>query len=425
MSTAITSVSACGWVHRMAGNSGDPGRTVASKVAVILAAFTAGAEHTLSQIAHQTSLPVSTVHRLLSRPGGRGAARLPPARGRAAGDRAGAVQLHPAHGDPCRSVAVRAAAGSDARVRHQRRRARRGLCGRRAGVRRSWGIDRRGRGAGRRPCRPDARASPAFAAAGGPRLEPGTRCGAMAPTVRSADPVLRSCTGWRRAGRTGSHAPAGPARPGNQVAHHDRRSGVGVLRVIASPPTRCGSTTVKFGYGNLCRVDDHPHTAGSAPAVRRDPAHTSICRGRAIMGKRRLNGSRFDLLPLGELADLAAVAAHKALVDTLSGRAPGTVPPVSDPVAELLVELLAAWAADARRDPPVWEVLSAPEIRGVPSVRSPSTPRRPLRQTCLVAPDNRAWLMRCGSPPISAPGCAVRTACLRRGHMRSTRSSPS
>ena len=49
----------------MAGNSGDPGRTVASKVAVILAAFTAGAEHTLSQLAHQTSLPVSTVHRLL------------------------------------------------------------------------------------------------------------------------------------------------------------------------------------------------------------------------------------------------------------------------------------------------------------------------------------------------------------------------
>ena len=65
MSTAITSVSASGWVHHMAGNSGDPGRTVASKVAVILAAFTAGAEHTLSQIAHQTSLPVSTVHRLL------------------------------------------------------------------------------------------------------------------------------------------------------------------------------------------------------------------------------------------------------------------------------------------------------------------------------------------------------------------------
>jgi DNA-binding IclR family transcriptional regulator len=49
----------------MAGNSGDPGRTVASKVAVILAAFAAGAEHTLSQIAYQTRLPVSTVHRLL------------------------------------------------------------------------------------------------------------------------------------------------------------------------------------------------------------------------------------------------------------------------------------------------------------------------------------------------------------------------
>jgi len=49
----------------MAGNSADPGRTVVSKIALILAAFTAGAEHTLSQLAYQTSLPVSTVHRLL------------------------------------------------------------------------------------------------------------------------------------------------------------------------------------------------------------------------------------------------------------------------------------------------------------------------------------------------------------------------
>ncbi len=49
----------------MAGNSADPGRSVASKVALILAAFTAGTEHTLSQLAYQTSLPVSTVHRLL------------------------------------------------------------------------------------------------------------------------------------------------------------------------------------------------------------------------------------------------------------------------------------------------------------------------------------------------------------------------
>jgi DNA-binding IclR family transcriptional regulator len=49
----------------MAGNSADPGRTVASQVALILAAFTAGGEHTLSQLAYQTSLPVSTVHRLL------------------------------------------------------------------------------------------------------------------------------------------------------------------------------------------------------------------------------------------------------------------------------------------------------------------------------------------------------------------------
>jgi len=44
------------------------------------------------------------------------------------------------------------------------------------------------------------------------------------------------------------------------------------------------------------------------------------------MGKRRLNGSTFDLLLPGDLADLAAVAADNALIDALSGRAPGTVP---------------------------------------------------------------------------------------------------
>ena len=82
------------------------------------------------------------------------------------------------------------------------------------------------------------------------------------------------------------------------------------------------------------------------------------------MGKRRLGGSRFDLLPLGDLADLAAVAADDALIDALSGRAPDTVPPVGDPVAELLFELLAVWA-------------------------------------CPVSLDNRAWLVRYGSPPMT------------------------
>jgi len=120
------------------------------------------------------------------------------------------------------------------------------------------------------------------------------------------------------------------------------------------------------------------------------------------MGKRRFSGSRCDLLPLGDLADLVAVVADDALIDAVSGRAPGTVPLVGDPVAELLVELLAAWAADARHDPPVREALSAPEIRGIPLFRSPSAPRQPLRQTCPVSSDNRAWLVCCGSPPISA-----------------------
>jgi hypothetical protein len=53
------------------------------------------------------------------------------------------------------------------------------------------------------------------------------------------------------------------------------------------------------------------------------------------MGKRRLNGSTFDLLPLGDLADLAAVAADYALIDALSGRAPGTVPPASSAALRL------------------------------------------------------------------------------------------
>jgi DNA-binding IclR family transcriptional regulator len=50
----------------MAGNSAEPGRTVTSKVAAIVTAFTGGREHTLSGVAVQTDLPVSTVHRLLT-----------------------------------------------------------------------------------------------------------------------------------------------------------------------------------------------------------------------------------------------------------------------------------------------------------------------------------------------------------------------
>jgi hypothetical protein len=93
------------------------------------------------------------------------------------------------------------------------------------------------------------------------------------------------------------------------------------------------------------------------------------------MGKRRLGGSRFDLLPLADLADLAAVAADEAMIDALSGRAPDTVPPAGDPVAELLFELLAVWA-------------------------------------CPVSLDNRAWLVRYGSPPMSAQGALYeRRAC--------------
>jgi DNA-binding IclR family transcriptional regulator len=49
----------------MAGNSGEPGRTVVSKTATILLALAAGGGHTLSSLAHQTRLPVSTVHRLV------------------------------------------------------------------------------------------------------------------------------------------------------------------------------------------------------------------------------------------------------------------------------------------------------------------------------------------------------------------------
>ena len=50
----------------MAGNSGQPGRSVTSKTVAILSAFTVGRAFTLSELAHQTNLPVSTVHRLIS-----------------------------------------------------------------------------------------------------------------------------------------------------------------------------------------------------------------------------------------------------------------------------------------------------------------------------------------------------------------------
>jgi IclR family transcriptional regulator, acetate operon repressor len=51
---------------RMAGNSGEPGRTVTSKLAAILTAFTSGRDYTLSELAMQTNLAISTVHRLLN-----------------------------------------------------------------------------------------------------------------------------------------------------------------------------------------------------------------------------------------------------------------------------------------------------------------------------------------------------------------------
>lgn len=50
----------------MAGNSGEPGRTVTSKLAAILTAFTSGSNHTLSELSMQTNLAVSTLHRLLN-----------------------------------------------------------------------------------------------------------------------------------------------------------------------------------------------------------------------------------------------------------------------------------------------------------------------------------------------------------------------
>ncbi|MFY9931691.1 MAG: IclR family transcriptional regulator [Streptosporangiaceae bacterium] len=50
----------------MAGNSAEPGRSVTSKVAAILLTFHDGNEHSLTEIARLTCLPVSTAHRLVA-----------------------------------------------------------------------------------------------------------------------------------------------------------------------------------------------------------------------------------------------------------------------------------------------------------------------------------------------------------------------
>ena len=50
----------------MAGNSIEPGRSVTSKVVAILLTFNDGNEHSLTEIARLTCLPVSTTHRLVT-----------------------------------------------------------------------------------------------------------------------------------------------------------------------------------------------------------------------------------------------------------------------------------------------------------------------------------------------------------------------
>lgn len=50
----------------MAGNSTEPGRSVTSKVIAILLTFHDGGEHSLTEIARLTGLPVSTTHRLVT-----------------------------------------------------------------------------------------------------------------------------------------------------------------------------------------------------------------------------------------------------------------------------------------------------------------------------------------------------------------------
>jgi AraC family transcriptional regulator, L-rhamnose operon transcriptional activator RhaR len=50
----------------MAGNSAEPGRSVTSKIVAILLTFHDGNEHSLTEIARLTCLPVSTAHRLVT-----------------------------------------------------------------------------------------------------------------------------------------------------------------------------------------------------------------------------------------------------------------------------------------------------------------------------------------------------------------------
>lgn len=85
------------------------------------------------------------------------------------------------------------------------------------------------------------------------------------------------------------------------------------------------------------------------------------------MRQHHFKDSGIDVLPLGDPVDLAAVTADDALIDALSGDVlaamladdvliealvarmpPGTAPPRGDVLAGLLVELLAAWVAEAR-----------------------------------------------------------------------------
>lgn len=50
----------------MAGNAIEAGRTVTSRLAAILRTFTEGSEHSLTELATLTGLPISTAHRLIS-----------------------------------------------------------------------------------------------------------------------------------------------------------------------------------------------------------------------------------------------------------------------------------------------------------------------------------------------------------------------
>jgi DNA-binding IclR family transcriptional regulator len=50
----------------MAGNTGEPGRTVTSKLAALLTALANGRQFTLTELARQTNIPVSTAWRLLN-----------------------------------------------------------------------------------------------------------------------------------------------------------------------------------------------------------------------------------------------------------------------------------------------------------------------------------------------------------------------